>query len=144
MTTFAPAVLAAPPTGPQMLVLGFAAVLAVAAIGVSLFAVWRAQVLATLATERAREGVEGCEATIGALQKILDGLASELQDLKLHGASAPLPAVPKAGLNLCKRSQALRMHRKGDPPAQIAAALEVPLQEVDLLIKVHRIVISNL
>ena len=36
------------------------------------------------------------------------------------------------------------MHRKGDPPDQIAKALEVPLQEVDLLIKVHRIVIGNL
>jgi hypothetical protein len=36
------------------------------------------------------------------------------------------------------------MHRKGDPPDRIAAALEVPLQEVDLLLKVHRIVLSNL
>ena len=36
------------------------------------------------------------------------------------------------------------MHRQGDPPERIATALEVPLQEVDLLIKVHRIVIRNL
>jgi hypothetical protein len=36
------------------------------------------------------------------------------------------------------------MHRKGEPPDQIARALALPLQEVDLLIKVHRIVIGNL
>jgi hypothetical protein len=36
------------------------------------------------------------------------------------------------------------MHRKGDAPDRIAAALGVPLQEVDLLIKVHRIVLDSL
>ena len=49
---------------------------------------------------------------------------------------------PKPGLNLSKRSQALRMHRRGEAPEQIAEALELPLQEVDLLLKVHRIVIE--
>ena len=53
-----------------------------------------------------------------------------------------VPAIPKAGLNLSKRSQALRMHRRGDPSDQIAAALDIPLQEVDLLMKVHKIVIG--
>jgi hypothetical protein len=36
------------------------------------------------------------------------------------------------------------MHRRGDSPERIAAALDIPLQEVDLLLKVHRIVISNI
>jgi hypothetical protein len=36
------------------------------------------------------------------------------------------------------------MHRKGDAPEQISTALEVPLQEVDLLLKVQRIVLGNL
>jgi hypothetical protein len=56
-------------------------------------------------------------------------------------------AVPDAGraaLNLNKRAQVLRMHRRGDPPERIASLLEVPRQEVDLLIKVHRIIISQL
>jgi hypothetical protein len=35
------------------------------------------------------------------------------------------------------------MHRNGGAPDRITVALEVPLQEVDLLIKVHRIVIGN-
>jgi hypothetical protein len=36
------------------------------------------------------------------------------------------------------------MHRRGDSADQIATALEIPLQEVDLLLKVHRIVISSM
>ena len=45
---------------------------------------------------------------------------------------------------MTKRSQALRMHRQRDPPEQIAAALDLPLQVIDFLLKVHRIVLSNL
>jgi hypothetical protein len=53
-------------------------------------------------------------------------------------------ARSRTGLNLTKRAQALRMHRRGDPPDQIAALLELPLQEVDLLLKVHSIILSNI
>jgi hypothetical protein len=35
------------------------------------------------------------------------------------------------------------MHRRGDNPEQIAAALGVPQQEIDLLLKVHQILVSN-
>ena len=128
---------------PPVFLLGFALVLAVAAIGVSLFAVWRAQVLVVLADERTRAGLEQCRAATAALQKTLDGLAAQVQDLSQQPPAA-LPSVPRAGLNISKRSQVLRMHRKGDPPDRIASALELPLQEVDLLIKVHRIVMKSI
>jgi hypothetical protein len=36
------------------------------------------------------------------------------------------------------------MHRRGEAPQKIAAALEIPRQEVELLLKVHRIVMSNI
>jgi hypothetical protein len=59
---------------------------------------------------------------------------------------APRPAAaepahhpaPALSLNLNKRSQALRMHRRGDPPEAIASALHLPRNEVELLLKVHR------
>jgi hypothetical protein len=35
------------------------------------------------------------------------------------------------------------MHRHGESAEQIAGALQVPRQEVDLLLKVHRIVLSR-
>jgi hypothetical protein len=133
---------AAPSAGPPVLLLAVAAVLAVAALGVSLFAVWRSEAVVLLADARARAGLERCAASIETLRQAVSGLAAELRDLPPPAAA--LPANPRSGLNLSKRSQALRMHRQGDPPRQIAAALEVPLQEVDLLLKVHRIVIGNL
>jgi hypothetical protein len=44
---------------------------------------------------------------------------------------------------MSKRSQALRMHRQGERADQIAENLSLPRQEVDLLLKVHRIVIAS-
>jgi hypothetical protein len=131
-------------SGQMVFVLGVAIVLAVAAIGVSLFAVWRSQALVHVAGERARAGLEHCEATTESLQKAVDGLAAQLLYLPRQPSADAIPVVPRPGLNLSKRSQVLRMHRKGDPLDRIAAALEVPLHEVDLLIKVHHIVIKNL
>lgn len=78
------------------------------------------------------------------LQCRLDALASEVHEMEPQAAVTILPAVPRPGMNLSKRSQALRMHRRGETPDQIAHALELPLQEVELLLKVHRIVISSI
>ena len=123
--------------------LGFAAVLAVAAIGVSLFAVWRSQVLAELADQRSHARSKTLQANIEELQKTVATQAAYIEDLQSSPLPPSAPIVLKTGLNLTKRSQVLRMHRSGDAPDRIATALEVPLQEVDLLIKVHRIVLQS-
>jgi uncharacterized protein HemX len=52
------------------------------------------------------------------------------------------PQATLSGLNLGKRSQAIRMFRRGEDPGQIAATLRLPAREVELLLKVHRIVLS--
>ena len=85
-----------------------------------------------------------CEASLQAMQSSLEGLAAQVHDMQQQPPTTFVTANTKPGLNLSKRSHALRLHRRGDPPQQIAAALEIPLQEVDLLIKVHRIVMSNI
>jgi cell division protein FtsB len=90
-------------------------------------------------------------ATLGAgVQKSMDALGARLENLE-HQAEElrrqpveAAPALARTALNLNKRAQVLRMHRRGDPPERIASLLEVPRQEVDLLIKVHRIIISQL
>ena len=78
-----------------------------------------------------------------SLRDTVEALAARIHDLQKHPLVAPLPGMPKPGLNLNKRSHALRMHRRGEGAEQIAAALELPRQEVDLLLKVHRIVLSS-
>jgi hypothetical protein len=82
--------------------------------------------------------------TIQSLRSDLDGLAAQIHRLQELQAQIPVAAPVRGGLNLGKRSQALRLHRHGNPPEQIATMLEIPLQEVQLLLKVHQIVISNL
>ena len=88
------------------------------------------------------------EAALEALSQRVEVLATDMRDFeeqipKARG-SVFGSVSPKTALNLTKRAQALRMHRRGDSPEQIATVLEVPLQEVELLLKVHRIVLSNI
>jgi hypothetical protein len=84
-----------------------------------------------------------CEVTPQTLKEALDGLAAKIQSLQpppLGVVSVPL----LRGLSPPRRTQALRMHRRGEPPEQIAASLDIPQAEVDLLLKTHRIVMSNI
>ena len=115
---------------------------------ISLFAVYRAHCL--LREMNGRDGDKSADykplqedAGLQAIRDSVDALAAQLHDLQNHPGVAPSPGLPKPGFNLSKRSHALRMHRHGERAEQIAAALELPRQEVDLLLKVHRIVLSG-
>ena len=110
---------------------------------VSLFAVYRAQCLLREMNAHTVVRTPQEDAGLQALRDTVEALAAQLHDLQKHPLVAPLPGMPKPGLNLNKRSHALRMHRRGEGAEQIAAALELPRQEVDLLLKVHRIVLSS-
>jgi hypothetical protein len=117
--------------------------LVLCATATSLFAVYRAYCLLREMDGRAGARQSLRDSEIQTLRDTLDALAAQLHDLQNHPPVAPLPGLPKPGLNLSKRSHALRMHRRGEGAEQIASALELPRQEVDLLLKVHRIVLSN-
>ena len=62
---------------------------------------------------------------------------------QISGLLVPPPPT-RSGLNLNKRSQALQMSRRGEKPQDIAAALSIPQNEVELMMKVQRIVLSGL
>jgi hypothetical protein len=118
--------------------------LVLATVGLSFVALFRAKALVRDAEQRAKAGQERCEAVLESLRESQNSLAAELREIRQQPPITAVSTPLKAGLNLTKRSQALRMHRRGDPPDRIAAALDIPIQEVDLLLKVHRIVISNI
>jgi len=80
---------------------------------------------------------------VEAVRTSVDALAAQVHDLQSHPPAAVVPGLPRPGMNMNKRSQALRMHRRGETSGQIASALELPRQEVELLLKVHRIVLST-
>src|SRR6185437_12504345 len=93
-----------------------------------------------LAQEVHEEASRLTDAKIGSIEARLNDLSAQLS-----AAQPSLPSAPpiRTAMNLSKRSQALRLHRQGEAPAAIAATLGLPVQEVDLLIKVHRVVISS-
>jgi hypothetical protein len=88
----------------------------------------------TLETETARLSAEIIE-----LKGQIQGL--EQPDASLaSGTAASGPAATGNSVNNTLRSKVLKMHRLGQSPDRIAGALRVPKGEVDLLVKVHKIV----
>jgi hypothetical protein len=53
------------------------------------------------------------------------------------------PMPPRSGLNLNKRSQAIRMSRRGELAEKIAVSLNLPRREVELLLKVYSREVSS-
>ena len=126
----------------MMLSLAILCGLALAAVATSLLALFGSKAMVRSANDRARLAQTQFEEGIQAMRQTVEGLAAQVQEVQQQSRVMVAPGLPKPGLNLTRRSQALRMHRRGDSPDQIAATLQIPLQEVDLLIKVHRIVLG--
>lgn len=83
---------------------------------------------------------------VGELERAIEKLAWDVEAAvraakEMERAMEALPAAgpPRPGMNVSRRIQVLRLFRQGERPEQIAAALGVPLNEVELLLKVHQI-----
>jgi hypothetical protein len=84
------------------------------------------------------------EKAIESLRTDLAKVGGEVDELEHAATAAVQGPVPQAGMNLNKRAHALRMHRRGEGVQQISTALNIPGQEVELLLKVQRILVANL
>jgi hypothetical protein len=84
---------------------------------------------------RARHAAE--ESSTRDLRLQLAELGERLRDADERTGMLAPPVPPKSGLNLSRRSQVLRMARRGERPENIAASLSLPRREVELLLKVH-------
>jgi len=116
-----------------------------AGVGLSFLALYQATTLGRAGERRTRERQSLLEASLESANETVAQLAADVRDLQQQPRVEFAPVPPaRPALNISTRSQALRMHRRGDSASQIASALNVPLQEVDLLLKVHRIVLQNL
>ena len=90
---------------------------------------------------RWRKKLEALETDWKAKMESLDERWNELS--QISNLLVP-PPPPRSGLNVSKRSQALQMFRRGESPRDISSALSIPQNEVELLVKVQRIVLSGL
>lgn len=75
-----------------------------------------------------------------ALDAAIREYRANLETAKLFQRADPLPAAgaDQAELTLTRRSQILRMHRRGESVETITAALQIPRNEVDLMLKLNR------
>lgn len=73
------------------------------------------------------------------LGETVSALSAAVGEIRRENREPDIPPAPVllAGLNLTKRTQALRMHRRGEAVSTIAAALESPRNEIELLLKLH-------
>lgn len=117
--------------------------LTLAGVAVSILALYGSRTMAAAARQKVETDLKRRGPALDDMRRRIDGMSEELQELRARPAVTPGNPSPRAGLNLSTRSQALRLYRRGDSAEQIAAALEVPCQEVQLLIKVHRIAMSS-
>jgi hypothetical protein len=89
----------------------------------------------------------GC---LGEVSGRYEGLPEKCRAGRIQGIPPPRAwstslhcAASVSGLNLSKRGQVLQMHRRGQSPDQTAATLGLPRTEIDLLLKVHQIVLER-
>jgi hypothetical protein len=94
------------------------------------------------ASERLKRKNLHLEGLIVDLRNQINGLRSAVEHSE-QSAAPPAVAFAPSGMNLTKRSQVLRMYRRGEQPESIAAALHLPRTEVDLLLKLHRSVAES-
>ncbi len=91
-----------------------------------------------------QQRVEALESALGEARLAVQQLENDLREVERQTGMLVAPAPSRSGLNLSKRTQVLRMHRTGEGPAGIAASLGLPRGEVELLIKVHSMVLEQI
>jgi biopolymer transport protein ExbB/TolQ len=74
-------------------------------------------------------------------RKRLEEMAQQVREASDHQSPAVIvAAAARSGMNVSRRVQALRMLRRGEDVSHVAAALGLPRQEVELLIRVQALV----
>ncbi|HVN06394.1 MAG TPA: hypothetical protein VMT86_18360 [Bryobacteraceae bacterium] len=102
--------------------------------------------LRSLARSRSEERrqLAALEAALADTRHAIQDSQADLREVEQQTGMLVAPAAARSGLNLSKRTQVLRLHRAGHDIAGIATTLSLPRAEVDLLVKVHRIVVEQI
>ncbi len=122
-------------------------ILLVAGIGLCLFlfVTLKAEIRGLLRRyQQERKQVQDLESALNDARLAMQRLETDLRAVERQTGMLVAPAPARSGLNLSKRTHVLRMHRAGQDGATIATALALPRSEVELLIKVHRIVVAQI
>jgi hypothetical protein len=83
----------------------------------------------------ANEGVRKTSTGVSNLSQEIQGIRESVRQIEEYPVAAPIGK----SINLSRRAQVLRMHRRGETVPCIAAALRTPANEVELLLKLHQL-----
>jgi hypothetical protein len=70
-------------------------------------------------------------------------LSERLRDAEDRAGMLAAPVPPKSGLNVNKRTEVLRLSRRGEQAENIVALLGIPKREVELLLKVYALAVPG-
>jgi len=73
----------------------------------------------------------------------VEELSARVRDVEERINIQPEPVALRPSLNLNRRTQVIRMSRRGEASSTIAASLAMPRKEVELLLKVHGLTASS-
>ncbi len=82
-------------------------------------------------SQRTQESRDTLAAQVQEMESALGHIRQSVTDVEER------PGAVGPGLNLTRRAQALRMHRRGESVQTIAAALSAPRNEIELLLKLQ-------
>ena len=104
---------------------------------------------AKVETSRLKRRVEDTRKALDASEESRKALAVKVEELQgavnqlAEEPVAPLPGPVRNSINLTKRAQVLRMRRRGESVESITAALCVPRNEIELLLKLNEMAESR-
>jgi DNA-binding NarL/FixJ family response regulator len=116
--------------------------LTLSSAGLSALLLLRAQAALREAHLVARAGDAVRAASVAELEARLETLSRAVRELER--APSPAGAGPRAAMNIARRAQVLRLHKRGESVPAIAAALDLRQREVELLVKIHRMMVGGL
>lgn len=77
------------------------------------------------------------------IENQIEQIRTQVGELEQRRSPAADWSSEPGSLNLTRRGQVLRLHRRGEPAAQIASALGLSQGEVRLIVKVHELTRQN-
>ncbi len=112
---------------------------AVTGIGIALFLFIEMKKMQQDFQTRWNKRQQMLQSELGKTRSLLQELVQRVDEAERRVEIAGAPQQNLKSINLNRRTQAMRMFRRGESAEQVAANLGVPPCQTELLLKVHRI-----
>lgn len=127
---------------PTLLTL-FPYLVGIAGLGTALFLFLQLKTMQLEFQTRWNKRQQLLQSELGKTRSLVQELAQRVEEAERRAEISGAPSSELKGINLNRRTQAMRLFRRGESAAQVASSLGLPQCETELLLKVHRILSAN-